>query len=122
MTVEVAFGTRDAFAVFLLAVIEEFHWSRPSTSGALMLGSVMWTLATPVTGVLLDRFGPRIVLPGGAIIMAVGFVITGLAHGAAEYYIGMGVFIGVGFAAQPMTSQATFLSNWLSKFVIPIER
>ena len=112
LTVAVAFGTRNAFAVFLVAVIEEFHWSRALASGALMLGSVMWTLAAPVIGVLLDRFGPRIVLPGGAIIMALGFVITGLARTAAEYYIGMGVFMGVGFAALPMTSQATFLSNW----------
>jgi hypothetical protein len=32
---------RNAFAVFLIAVIEEFHWSRGLASGALMLGSVM---------------------------------------------------------------------------------
>jgi MFS family permease len=112
LTVAVAFGARNAFAVFLVAVIEEFHWSRALASGALMLGSVMWTLVAPVIGVLLDRFGPRIVLPGGAIIMALGFMITGQAHSAVEYYIGMGVFMGVGFAALPMTSQATFLSNW----------
>jgi MFS family permease len=111
-TVAVAFGTRNAFAVFLVAVSEEFHWGRALVSGALMLGSVMWTMVAPLVGVLLDRFGPRIVLPGGAIIMALGFVITGLAHSAVAYYIGMGVFMGVGFAALPMTSQATFLSNW----------
>jgi MFS family permease len=112
LTVAVAFGARNSFAVFLVAVIEEFHWSRGLASGALMLGSVMWTLAAPLIGVLLDRYGPRIVLPGGAIIMALGFVITGMAQGVVEYYVGMGVFMGVGFASLPMTSQATFLSNW----------
>ena len=44
--------------------------------------------------------------------MALGFVISGMAHSVAEFYIGMGIFMGVGFAALPMTSQATFLSNW----------
>jgi MFS family permease len=112
LTVAVAFGARNAFAVFLVAVIEEFHWSRGLASGALMLGSMMWTLSAPVIGMLLDRFGPRIVLPGGAIIMALGFVIAGRAQSVLEYYIGMGVFMGVGFAALPMTSQATFLANW----------
>jgi len=112
LTVAVAFGTRNAFAVFLVAVIEEFRWSRGLASGALMLGSVMWTLSAPVIGILLVRLGPRIVLPGGALIMATGFVISGFAHSVVAFYIGMGVFMGVGFAALPMTSQATFLSNW----------
>jgi MFS family permease len=112
LTVGVAFGARNAFAVFLVAVIEEFRWSRGLASGALMLGSVMWTLAAPVIGMLLDRLGPRVVLPGGAIIMALGFIIGGMTHTVVEFYLGMGIFMGVGFAALPMTSQATFLSNW----------
>ena len=112
LTVAVAFGARNAFAVFLIAVIEEFHWSRGLASGALMLGSVMWTLSAPVIGTLLDRLGPRVVVPGGAIIMALGFVIAGMAHSVLAYYIGMGIFMGAGFGALTMTSQATFLSNW----------
>ena len=112
LTVGVAFGTRNAFAVFLIAVTEEFHWSRGLVSGALMLGSVVWTLAAPVIGLLLDRLGPRVVLTGGSIVMAAGFVVSGLAHSVAAFYLGMGVLMGVGFAALPMTSQATFLSNW----------
>ena len=63
-----------------------------------MLGSVMWTFAAPIIGILLDRLGPRVVLPGGSIIMALGFVISGMAHSVAEFYIGMGVFMGIGFA------------------------
>jgi MFS family permease len=112
LTVAVAFGARNAFAVFLVAVIEEFGWSRGLASGALMLGSILWTLSAPLIGILLDRLGPRIVLPGGALIMAIGFVVSGFAESIVEFYIGMGVFMGIGFAALPMTSQSTFLSNW----------
>jgi MFS family permease len=112
LTVGVAFGARNSFAVFLVAVIEEFGWSRGMASGALMLGSIMWTLSAPIIGMLLDRLGPRIVLPGGAVIMALGFIISGMTHTILEFYLGMGIFMGIGFAALPMTSQATFLSNW----------
>lgn len=111
-TVGVAFGARNAFAVFLIAVTQEFHWSRALASGALMVGSIMWTLGAPVIGMLLDRYGPRVVLAGGSLIMAAGFVISGLARTVAEFYLGMGIFVGIGFAALPMTSQVTFLSNW----------
>lgn len=112
LTVGVAFGARNAFAVFLIAVVEEFHWSRGLASGALMVGSILWTLSAPPIGVLLDRFGPRLVLTVGALTMAAGFVVSGLARDVEEFYLGMGVLVGIGFAALTMTSQATFLSNW----------
>ncbi len=112
ITVGVAFGARNAFAVFLIAVVEEFHWSRGLASGAILAGSILWTLAAPVIGMLLDRYGPRVVLPAGALAMAAGFVLSGLARGVVEFYLGMGVLVGIGFAALTMTSQATFLSNW----------
>jgi len=112
LTVGVAFGARNAFAVFLVAVTGEFGWSRGLASGALMLGSVLWTLSAPLIGMVLDRLGPRIVLPGGALLMAAGFLISGLANSIVEFYLGMGVLMGIGFAALPMTAQATFLSNW----------
>ncbi|HWO41263.1 MAG TPA: MFS transporter, partial [Candidatus Eisenbacteria bacterium] len=107
-----AFGTRNAFAVFLIAVVEEFRWSRGLAAGALMLGSVVWTIGAPVVGMLLDRLGPRVVLAGGAIIMALGLVVSGLARGILEFYLGIGLLVGAGFASLTMTSQATFLSNW----------
>jgi hypothetical protein len=53
------------------------------------------------------------VLTAGSVIMASGFVISGSASSIVEFYLGMGIFMGVGFAALTMTSQATFLSNWL---------
>ncbi len=112
LTVAVAFGTRNAFAVFLIAVIEEFHWSRGLVSGALMLGSIVWTLAAPFIGNFLDRFGARVVIPCGALVMAAGFVVSGWAHSVGEFYFGMGILMGLGFAAMTMTCQATFLSNW----------
>ncbi len=112
LTVGIAFGARNAFAVFLIEVVEEFHWSRGLASGAIMVGAILWTLAAPAIGMLLDRFGPRLVLPAGAFVMAAGFVLSGLARGVLEFYLGMGVLVGIGFAALPMTSQATFLSNW----------
>ncbi|HKA35157.1 MAG TPA: MFS transporter [Candidatus Binatia bacterium] len=112
LTVGAAFGARGAFAVFLIAVVEEFHWSRGLASGAIMVGAILWTLAAPPIGMLLDRYGPRPVLACGALIMAAGFVVSGLARGALEFYLGMGVLVGIGFGPLTMTSHATFLSNW----------
>lgn len=111
-TVAAAFGCRAAFALFFVAVIEEFQWSRGLSAGALTLGSVAWTLSAPVWGQMLDRLGPRVVFPAGAALMAAGFVVSGLAQTVVQFYLGMGLLVGLGFAALPMTSQATVISNW----------
>jgi MFS family permease len=44
--------------------------------------------------------------------MAAGFFVSGMAQSVTHFYLGMGLLVGIGFAALPMTSQATFLSNW----------
>ncbi len=112
MTVAAAFGCRGAFALFFVAVIEEFHWSRGLSAGALTLGSVAWTLSAPLWGQMLDRLGPRVVFPVGAGLMAAGFIVSAMTRHVWQYYLGMGLLVGLGFAALPMTSQATVISNW----------
>jgi MFS family permease len=112
VSVGAAFGTRAAFALFFVAVLEEFQWSRGLSAGVLTLGSVAWTLTAPLLGYLLDRWGPRVVIPAGAVVMAAGFVVSSMAQNVLQFYIGMGLLVGLGFAALPMTSQATIISNW----------
>ena len=112
ITVAAAFGCRAAFALFFVAVIEEFQWSRGLAAGALTLGSVAWTLSAPVWGHMLDRLGPRVVFPAGAGLMAAGFIVSAMTQSVWQYYLGMGLLVGLGFAALPMTSQATVISNW----------
>ena len=111
-TVAAAFGCRAAFALFFVAVIEEFQWSRGLAAGALTLGSVAWTVSAPVWGQMLDRLGPRFVFPAGAGLMAAGFIVSAMTQAVWHYYLGMGLLVGFGFAALPMTSQATVISNW----------
>ncbi len=112
MTVAAAFGCRAAFALFFVAVIEEFQWSRGLAAGALALGSVAWTVSAPAWGHMLDRLGPRVVFPAGAGLMAAGFAVSAMTQAVWHYYLGMGLLVGLGFAALPMTSQATVITNW----------
>jgi MFS family permease len=44
--------------------------------------------------------------------MALGFVVSSLSRNIIQFYLGMGFLVGLGFAAMPMTAQATFISNW----------
>ncbi|MFQ5904091.1 MAG: MFS transporter, partial [Candidatus Binatia bacterium] len=112
LTVGVAFGCRSSFAVFFVAVTQEFQWSRGVTAGVLLLGALIWGLAAPFIGMLFDRFGPRVVIPAGSLIMALGFFVSSTTQSILHFYIGMGILMSLGFAALPMSTHGIIISNW----------
>ncbi len=67
MPVETGYG-------FGLSVVATGLWMLPS--GILMVAM------SPVSAALIRRYGPRIVLVAGALVMAVGFVARSLLHGS----------------------------------------
>lgn len=112
LTVGAAVGCRSSFAVFLVSVTREFQWSRGLTSGTFLLGAVVWSVSAPFIGIALDRLGPRVVMTAGAVSMALGFVISSMTQNVIQYYIGIGIFMSLGYAAMPMATHSIVISNW----------
>ncbi len=77
-----------------------------------MLRAVGWGLAALFVGMLLDRFGPRVVMPTGSLIMAVGFFVSSFTWTLLPFYVGMGLIMSLGFSTLAMTAQGTIISNW----------
>jgi MFS family permease len=58
-----------SYAVFLVAFLEEFRWSRAETSLAFSVSQLASGASAPLVGVLVDRLGPhRLVLLGGTLL------------------------------------------------------
>ncbi len=112
LTVGVSFGCRASFAVFLVPMVQEFHWSRGVITGVLLLGALVWCLTGPIIGMLMDRFGPRVVFPAGSMIMALGFLVSSMTQDIGHFYIGMGILMALGYAALPISTHAVVISNW----------
>src|ERR1700741_5511631 len=73
----VSAGIMHSYAVFLLAFIEEFRWSRAETSIAYSVSQLVAGGSSPLVGALVDRLGPR-PLP----VVRGGFLFVGLLWGA----------------------------------------
>ena len=70
-------GLMHSYAVFLIAFIEEFGWSRGETSIAYSVSQLVAGGSSPLVGMLVDRLGPRrLLLLGG------GLLVLGLAASA----------------------------------------
>src|SRR5690349_18999945 len=67
----VSAGIMHSYAVFLLAFIEEFRWSRAETSIAYSVSQLVAGGSSPLVGAMVDRLGPRrLLLLGGSLLLA----------------------------------------------------
>ena len=87
-----------------------------STFVVVQLG-VYAGLQVPV-GVLLDRFGSRILIAGGALLMATGQVLLGIADDLPRAYLAR-VLIGAGDAAT-FISVIRLVAHWFTPRRVPV--
>ena len=80
VTTALVFGVWFSYAVFFVAMLESFDWSRGAAAMAFSAGSVVQAASSPLVGMLTDRWGPRIVVVGGLAAIALG--LGGLQPGA----------------------------------------
>ena len=60
------------------------------------IGAALNPVAMVLAGGLTDRFGPRLVLFIGGIVMALGYLLMSLSTGPMMLLLGFGVCLGLG--------------------------
>src|SRR3954468_10457080 len=75
LVLSLSMGVRQSLGLFLQPVTQELGVSAASFGFALALQNLVWGLSQPVIGALGDRFGPRPVLIGSALIYAIGLIL-----------------------------------------------
>ena len=97
----VSFAIRATFGVFQIPIAEEFGWPRMDFSFAIAIQNLAWGIGQPFFGALAERMGDRIAIILGAIIYAIGLVLSSVAttpeaHQLLEFAVGLGI-AGTGF-------------------------
>ncbi len=92
ITLVLDYGIRNTFPVFYPTIVEEFGWGRSNTALMFSITILVYGLVAPVAGSLVDRFGPRFVIPGGACIVGGGVVLCSLATTQWQFYLLYGLW------------------------------
>lgn len=66
----------------------ETGWSGSAITGAVFTGTLLGGLFAPLAGILNDRHGPRLLLPGAGIVLALGYLLIASAGTLVVFYIG----------------------------------
>ncbi len=76
-----------AVAVFFKPMLEDFGWDRATLSSVQLVGLLIFAVASPFLGQLVDRFGPRLTILACVLPQVLSSVINGLATNIGDLYL-----------------------------------
>jgi len=97
---------------FFQPLQNEFGWSRSAIAAVQTIARVTEALFAPVVGPLIDRYGPRVLMPIGAVI--VGLCMLGVTQITSlwQFYLLRGVLVAVGFTLMGALVTDVAINNW----------
>ena len=95
------FAIRASFGVFQIPIAAEFGWPRSDFSLAIAIQNLAWGIGQPMFGAAAERFGDRKAIIAGALLYALGLVLSAFATTPGtmqllEILVGFGI-AGTGF-------------------------
>jgi len=88
--------TFTSLGVVLPAMVAELHWNWTGAGAGFSLLGVFCGLTSTVPALLIRRFGVRMTLAAGSVVMAAAFVSLSVTQGLALYFLGCSL-AGLGF-------------------------
>ena len=92
-----SFAVRASFGVFQIPIATEFGWPRAEFSLAIAIQNLAWGIGQPMFGAIAERFGDRKAIISGAILYALGLVLSSYATGPGQHQL-LNIMIGFGIA------------------------
>jgi MFS family permease len=105
----VAIGAMFSLAVFLEPMSTGTGWSRAGISSAMTLNFLVMGLGAFGWGAVSDRFGTRIVVLIGAVLLGLALVLASRAASLIEFQVTYGILVGLAASAffAPMIAATT---------------
>jgi len=112
VTLIVAAAIRSVPGIILQSLEQEFAWSRESISLAVSINLLLFGLAGPFLGRLMDEFGPRIVVVWTASLIALGAAGTLFMQAPWQMHLLWGVVVGAGSGGCSMVMGSAVVNRW----------
>jgi MFS family permease len=111
-TFTISAGLMHSYAIFLVAFIEDFRWSRSDVSLAYSASQLVAGVSAPLVGTLVDRLGPRRLVLLGGTMLALG--LLGSAYASALWHIIVlyGIVMTIGANCLGLVVFVPLLSQW----------
>ena len=95
----VTMGSRQSLGLIIAPLNADTNLGIVTISLALAVGQFMWGATQPVAGALADRYGPRPVLIGGLVLLAIACAVTPFVRSGFGLTVALGLMAAMGAGA-----------------------
>ncbi len=100
------------FGLFFKPMSEELGWTRSMTTLPLVTRNILSFALGPIIGPLVDRYGPRYLMAGGAVIVGLGTFLMYNTHSLWQFFLYFSVIGSIGYAGLSNVVTSTVISKW----------
>jgi OFA family oxalate/formate antiporter-like MFS transporter len=79
------------WTLFVNPIDQKYHWGRAAIQVAFSIFVLTETWLVPIEGYLIDKFGPRVMVCGSGVLVAIAWVINSVADSLTLLYIGAAI-------------------------------
>ena len=115
LALSIAYSGRGAFGLVMPAWEAEFGWTRSFTSSAGAGALVVMAFMIPLSGWLVDRYGPRALFAAGLLVFAAGMASIGLVAEPWHFLAAYSVLGGLGFGIVAYHNASTTVAGYFDK-------
>jgi MFS family permease len=105
-------GVRSSPSVLIHPLEAEFGWSRALIASAVSMNLLLFGVAAPLSGWLIDRYGPRKVMLGSLTLLIVGVSGTMAMRQFWQFFLVWGIIVGLGAGGVGSVLTATVGNRW----------
>ena len=105
-------GTKNSEAIYFHALRDAFGRSATYTSAVFATAGLIGALSAPLLGMLLDRWGARVLFPLAGLTILFAWWASSYATDLWQMFIFYGIFAGIGHTAISSFSMTATLAPW----------
>lgn len=95
----ITMGARQSLGLFIGPMDESTGLGIAAISLALAIGQFSWGAVQPIAGAAADRYGPRVVLIAGVLLLALGSAVTPFMGSSFGLVVSLGLLSAIGSGA-----------------------
>ncbi|MBM2824820.1 MAG: hypothetical protein HW402_484 [Dehalococcoidales bacterium] len=102
----------SVLGLFVKPLQHEFGWSRSALAAVQTIARLVEALVAPLVGPVIDRYGPRVLMPIGAIIVGVAMLGVTQISAIWQFYLLRGIIVALGFTFMGALVTNVAINNW----------